>query len=66
MKWENELARERARQQWTREGVQQQGLSGGLSEREAPLSAGVGRSPNQSPMVTPASLREALVAAGVT
>ena len=41
------------------------GLSERLSKHEAPLSAGVRRTPNQSPLVTPRALREALEAAGV-
>ena len=62
---ENELATERARQRLAREGGQQRGLSQRMSEQEAPLSARVGRSPNQSPYVTPNSLRQALESAGV-
>ena len=62
---ENELATERARQRLAREGGQQRGLSQRMSEQEAPLSARVGRSPNQSPYVTPNTLRQALESAGV-
>ena len=60
MRWENELAREQARQRRSREGGQQRGLSERLEGHTTPLPVGVGRSPNQSPLVTPNAVRDAL------
>ena len=54
--FENELARERARQQRRREAGQQRGLSERLEGHTTPLSVGVGR----SPYVTPRAVRDAL------
>lgn len=62
---ENALARERARQGKQREEGRHRGLSQRLSEHEAPMSAGAGRTPNQSPIVTPRALQESLEAARV-
>lgn len=62
---ENSPARERARQRKQREEGPHRGLSQRLSEHEASLSVGLGRTPNQSPIVTPRALQEALEAAGV-
>ena len=54
--FENELARERARQQRRREAGLQRGLSERLEGHTTPLSVGVGR----SPLVTPTGVRDAL------
>ena len=54
--FENELARERARQQRRRQAVRQRGLSERLEGHTTPLSVGVGR----SPLVTPNGVRDAL------
>ena len=54
--WENELARERARQQRRRRGSRQRDLSERLEGHTTPLSVGVGR----SPLVTPRAVRDAL------
>ena len=54
--WENELAREQARQRRRREGGQQRGLSERLEGHTTPLAVGVGR----SPLVTPHAVRDAL------
>ena len=54
--WENELARERARQQRRRQGGRQRDLSERLEGHTTPLSVGVGR----SPLVTPRAVRDAL------
>ena len=56
MTFENELARERARQQRRREAGLQRGLSERLEGHTTPLSVGVGR----SPLVTPTGVRDAL------
>ena len=54
--FENELAREQARQQRRREASLQRGLSERLEGHTTPLSVGVGR----SPLVTPNGVRDAL------
>ena len=54
--WENELARERARQRRRRQGGRQRDLSERLEGHTTPLSVGVGR----SPLVTPRAVRDAL------
>ena len=54
--WENELAREQARQRRRRQAGQQRGLSERLEGHTTPLSVGVGR----SPLVTPNAVRDAL------
>ena len=54
--WENELAREQARQARRRQGGQQRGLSERLEGHTTPLAVGVGR----SPLVTPTGVRDAL------
>ena len=63
--FENELAREQARQQRRRQAGLQRGLSERLEGHTTPLSAGVGRSPFQSPFVTPDTLRRAMESAGM-
>ena len=65
LSFDNELARQLSRVQRRREGGQQWGLSERLEGHTTPLSAGVGRSPNQSPYVTPDTLRRAMESAGV-
>ena len=54
--WENELAREQARQQRRRQAGLQWDLSERLQGHTTPLSVGVGR----SPLVTPNAVRDAL------
>ena len=54
--WENELAREQARQARRRQGGRQRGLSERLEGHTTPLAVGVGR----SPLVTPTGVRDAL------
>ena len=54
--WENELAREQARQQRRRQAGLQWDLSERLEGHTTPLSVGVGR----SPLVTPNAVRDAL------
>ena len=63
--FENELAREQARQQRRRQAGLQRGLSERMEGHTTPLSVGVGRSPFQSPYVTPDTLRRAMESAGV-
>ena len=58
--FDNELGRELARVRRRREGGQQRGLSKRLEGHTTPLSAGVGRSPYQSPLVTANGVRDAL------
>ena len=54
--WENELAREQARQQRRRQAGLQRDLSERLEGHTTPLAVGVGR----SPLVTPTGVRDAL------
>ena len=54
--WENELAREQARQQRRRQGGLRRDLSERLEGHTTPLAVGVGR----SPLVTPTGVRDAL------
>ena len=54
--WENELAREQARQQRRRQAGLQRDLSERLEGHTTPLAVGVGR----SPLVTPTGARDAL------
>ena len=54
--WENELAREQARQQRSRQAGLQRDLSERLEGHTTPLAVGVGR----SPLVTPTGVRDAL------
>ena len=63
--FENELAREQVRQQRRRQAGLQRGLSERMEGHTTPLSVGVGRSPFQSPYVTPDTLRRAMESAGV-
>ena len=56
MTWENELAREQARQQRRRQAGLQRDLSERLEGHTTPLAVGVGR----SPLVTPTGVRDAL------
>ena len=63
--FDNELSGELARVRRRRNGGQQRSLSERLEGHTTPLSAGVGRSPYQSPYVTPDTLRRAMESAGV-
>ena len=56
---------EQARQQRRRQAGLQRGLSERMEGHTTPLSVGVGRSPFQSPYVTPDTLRRAMESAGV-
>ena len=56
---------EQARQQRRRQAGLQRGLSERMEGHTTPLSEGVGRSPFQSPYVTPDTLRRAMESAGV-
>ena len=58
--FDNQLARELTRVQRRRQGGQQRNLSESLEGHTTPLSVGVGRSPNLSPIVRPHAVRDAL------
>jgi len=62
---ENALGRKRARQDRHREGGRHTRLSQRLAEHDTLLTAGVGRTHNPSPMVTPRALQVALASAGI-
>ena len=63
--FENELAREQARQQRRREAGQQRGLSECLEGHTTPLSVGVGRSPYVTPRAVWDALERAMEMSGV-